>query len=550
MFIRKKIEKTSVKIQICESTRKGRVVTQKILRHVASVPLDADLQPFLDIAEHIKLKIEQQRQLKLFDIQTMLELQSDKRSDETLEVDLTKLREQERCTVGIHDIYGELYDEVGYQNILSSCKISKRVLKDIVLARLSNPCSKRASVDILKKDFGIHYSLEQVYRMMDRLGVSAISKLQTIVWNYTKTLLDDDVLIMFYDCTTLHFESFTPDELRDFGFSKAHLGNQTQVLLALMVTKEGLPMGYEVFNGSVYEGHTLRRTIEKIKQKYNIKRAVIVADSALLSEENIADLQANNLEYVVGALLKNLSTTWQEKILSNKNYIKLEQKEDKDILRICDFNYKDKRRLIVSHSQKRANKDRGDRDKALENICKQLKKSKNPKDIIKATGGKKYIKITGDAQLTIDEEKIKRAIEWDGLHGVFTNIYDIDAMEILSHYHGLWQVEESFRIEKHDITIRPIFHWTKPRIEAHLAICYLAFALIRFMQNKLRKEKVKLSPEQIQQSLNRVQKSILRHIVTQQLYVIPSKLSQEAKEIYNAFKHKYNLTPYLLKPPD
>lgn len=554
MFVRKKIERSSIKIQICESTRTGSVVSQKILRHVASVPLDADIQPFLDIAEHIKLKIEQQRQLQLFDMQTMLDLRSDERPEGELVVDLAKLREQERYTIGIHDIYGELYDGVGFQRILPSCRVSGRVLRDIVMARLSSPCSKRASVDILDKDFGIRYSLEQVYRMMDRLDTTAISRLQGIVWNYTKTLLDEDALIMFYDCTTLHFESFTADELRDFGFSKAHLGSQTQVLLALMVTKEGLPMGYEVFSGSVYEGHTLRSAIEGVKQRYGISRAIVVADSALLSEDNIADLQSNGLEYVVGARLKSLPSAWQEKVLGSRGYKKLEQQgsggKDIDILRIGDFDYKGQRRLIVSHSMKRADKDRHDRDKALEKIRKQLKASKNPKDIIRASGGKKYIRVVGDAQLTIDEEKVQRSIEWDGLHGVFTNIYDIDAMEILSHYRGLWQVEESFRIGKQDIAIRPIFHWTKRRIEAHLAVCYMAFALIRFMQDKLRRAKVHLSPDRVKQTLNRVQKSILRHIATEQLYVIPSKLPPEAKEIYNALRRKYNLIPYLLKPPD
>lgn len=548
MFIRQKIEKNSIKIQICESVRNGAVVSQNILRHVASVPLDADIQPFLDIAELVKLEIEQERQQKLFDIQTMISLQSEVTSQDTLFVDLKKLREQERITVGIHDIYGQLYNEAGFENILSNCTISKRILKDIVLARLSRPCSKRASIDILEKDFGIHHSLEQVYRMMDRLDASAISKLQKTVWQHTRTLIQDDVLIMFYDCTTLHFESFTADELRDFGFSKVHLGNQTQVLLALMVTREGLPMGYEVFKGNTYEGHTLKATVEKLKLKYGIQRAIIVADSALLSEDNIKDLEESKLEYVVGARLKNLSKQWQDKILDNVDYIK--QANEKDILRISDFNYQEKRRLIVSHSQNRANKDRYEREKTVEKIRKQLKANKNPKNLIKATGGKKYVKVVGEAQLEIDEDKILREVVWDGLHGVFTNICDINPNDVLSHYHGLWQVEESFRIDKQDIRIRPIFHWTKPRIEAHLAICFLAFALIRFMQNKLRLAKVQLSPDQVKQSLNRVQKSILRHIVTRKLYVVPSKLSPEAKAIYESFNRKYNVTPYQLKPPE
>jgi len=115
-----------------------------------------------------------------------------------------------------------------------------------------------------------------------------------------------------------------------------------------MVTKEGLPVGYDVFQGNMSEGHTFKYAIEKIKTRYCIKKVVVVADSGLLSKENIALLEQENLEYVLGARLKSLPITWQDKILDNTDFEKKVKKED--LLRIATFSYSEKRRLIVTHS--------------------------------------------------------------------------------------------------------------------------------------------------------------------------------------------------------
>jgi transposase len=115
------------------------------------------------------------------------------------------------------------------------------------MARLARPCSKRSSAELLERDFGISHPLEKIYRMMDTLDAEKIASLQDIAWEHSRNLLTEEVNLLFYDCTTLYFESFSRDELRRFGYSKDHKFNQGQVLLALMVTREGLPVGYEVF---------------------------------------------------------------------------------------------------------------------------------------------------------------------------------------------------------------------------------------------------------------------------------------------------------------
>ena len=113
--------------------------------------------------------------------------------------------------------------------------------------------------------------------------------------------------VLFYDCTTLYFESFEPDDLRQKGFSKDRKASETQVLLALVVSEEGLPVGYEVFPGATFEGHTLIPILQQLKQRFDITRVVFVADRGLFNKDNLDALEAAKVEYVVGTRLKNQS---------------------------------------------------------------------------------------------------------------------------------------------------------------------------------------------------------------------------------------------------
>ena len=552
MFVRtRERDNGKVTLLIVENIRAQDKVKQKTLRTVATVPA-CDVERFRELAEHIRAEMEVASEPNLFPAPTLaaMVISSRQRSigDESpLPVNMRKLREESRIVTGIHDIYGGLYDETGFSRVMKHCPVSRSVLKDIVMARLAHPVSKRSSTGMLERDFGIPIALEKVYRMMDTLEEDKISQLQDIAWSHSRSLLTEEVNLLFYDCTTLYFESFTEDELRSFGYSKDHKFNQGQVLLALMVTKEGLPVGYEVFPGNMYEGDTFKQAIEKIKRCYQVKRAIVVADSGLLSKPNIELLEKENYEFILGARLKSLSDKWQDKILDNTDYRKIEK--DKDVLRLTTYAYTKNRRLIVSHSTKRAEKDRRDREKAIDGLKKKLEKSRNPKSLISSYGYKKYLTVDGDVQIRVNEEKLEREALWDGLHGVFTNIKrdEMDAEAILDHYHGLWQVEESFRITKHDLRVRPVFHWSAKRIRAHIAICFVAFSLIRFLQHRIKKETGEnFSAERIREALYRVQESIVRDITNKNKYVIPSKTSQDALKLYQAMHIKRNVVPFRL----
>lgn len=564
MFVRyKSIGNGKTKVQIVENVRDGKKVRQKVLRHIITAKAGDDFEKIRAIAEYACADLQQEKKPSLFETSELAEmvLESRRKSQpdhRPLPVNLKNLREDHRIITGIHDVYGTLFNQVGFDQALKRYKVSRQVFKDIVMARLAKPVSKRSSCEMLEKHFGKAIALEKVYRMLDRLNEENIKKIQDIAWQFSKTLLTPEVRIFFYDCTTLYFESFTEDELRRFGYSKDHKFNQGQVLLALLITEEGLPVGYDVFAGNMYEGNTFSLAINKLKERYGIEKATVVADSGLMSDNNVVLLEESGLDYILGARLKTLSAKWQNMILDNTDY-KVFIKEDKEIvphrnkekevLRVHDFDYSQERRLIVSHSSLRAKKDQRDRENAVEKLHQKLAKSKNPASLISNYGYKKYLSLEGEVSVKINEEKMQAAALWDGLHGVFTNIKqkELDAHCVLEQYHGLWQVEDSFRISKHDLRVRPVFHWNADRIRAHIAVCFVAFALIRFMQHYIKKNlNESFSAQRICEELVSVQESILLDCNDKNRYVIPSKISEDAKKLYGIMRLQRSQVPYQL----
>jgi len=601
MFVRyRKIKEGKTRVQIVENYRINNRVVQKVLRHVGTAKDVAELEDIKKMAEHIKETIEDELCPRLFSKEQLPEKLEKSRlaqveKDLPMLVNLQNLREEKRITTGFHDIYGKLFDNIGFGNVLKSSRVSRNVFKDVVMARLARPVSKRASCELLSENFGIEHNLEQVYRMLDALKsekknsagkiikTDKLQEIQDIAYQYSKGLLNGKVTLFFYDCTTLYFESFTEDDLRRFGYSKDHKFNQGQVLLALLVTEEGLPVGYELFAGNMYEGDTFIIALEKLKDKYGIKEAVIVADSGLLSEKNIQAIKESGYQYILGARLKNLSKDWQNTILANTEfethtvYYKEKEDKEKDVLRIKDYNYNTEpepepkpeaeteakikteaeteaesgERLIISRSSARAKKDKSDREKALTKLMAKLAKSKKPTDLISNYGYKKYLKIEGKTSVSVNEDKVAKAELWDGLHGVFTNTArsELNAYAVFNQYHGLWQVEDSFRIGKHDLRMRPVFHWNPDRIRVHIAICFVAFSLIRFLQHHIKQElDERFSALRISMELNSVQQSILYDVNKKHnKYVIPSKSSDNVLKIYRAMKMHRNVVPYKLR---
>jgi hypothetical protein len=463
MFIRTKTTPNSPRksVQIVESYRNANgFIRQRILRHVGVAEDEAQLVKLKELASFMLVEMRNNVQPSLFsadeEAQQIIEArkaQSLPCQSTPLAVDLRQLREVSRTTTGFHEVYGEIYRQLGFDRLMGARRVaSGRVLRDLVMARLARPASKLASTQFLQRDFGIEIDVNQAYRMMDHLDDAMQLRIQRLAQDAAFGLFNQKVDVLFFDCTTLYFESFDEDALRQKGFSKDRKSAETQVLLALLVTREGLPIGYRLYPGSQWEGHTLERALADLRQIAQIDRLVLVADSALFNRENIRLLEEQKQPYIVAAQLKKLPQDTQKILFDRSSFERLSDDES-----FIETIYQGQR-LIVTYSAKRAKKDAHDRKKAVEKAHK-LYHNKTVKSAVKGHHAR-YLNVQGDGRLELDENRIAQAARWDGLHGVITNMKELSAQEAISHYHGLWQVEETFRLSKHDLSIRPIFHWT------------------------------------------------------------------------------------------
>lgn len=288
--------------------------------------------------------------------------------------------------------------------------------------------------------------------------------------------------MVFYDMTTLYFEASDEDDLRKTGFSKDGRHQNPQIFIGLLVGLGGYAIGYDIFEGNSYEGHTLIPFLEKMEQRFKLGKLVVIADSGLLSNDNIAALETNGYEYILGARLKNESGRIKTEILQHVF-------SDGDTTSIT----KDERtRLIVNYSTGRASKDEYNRKRGLTRLEKQVRAGKLTKSNINNRGYNKYLKLSGEVSIEIDYEKYNQDKVWDGLKGYLTNTRLTDAA-VMENYKNLWHIEKAFRMSKTDLRIRPIYHRLRNRIEAHLCIAFTAYCIYKELERVLYHEKSTLS---------------------------------------------------------
>jgi hypothetical protein len=201
----------------------------------------------------------------------------------------------------IYEMLRRILKILGFDNAMD------KLLLDIVVMRIIEPTSKRETVVLLKELFGIVWEETALYRSLPQY-VLLKDTVEKTVTTFAKKQYDFDFSIVFYDVTTLYFESFTQDidvtdekgeivtkGLRRNGFSKDNKANQPQIVIGLIVTKEGFPVSYDVFEGNTFEGKTFIPSITKFKHAHAVKTVTVVADAAMISYDNIQELLKANL---------------------------------------------------------------------------------------------------------------------------------------------------------------------------------------------------------------------------------------------------------------
>lgn len=366
--------------------------------------------------------------------------------------------------VGIYYTY--LYDalravqyKIGYALELDT------LLSDLVVIRIFEPASKLHSIELMETYFGIRHRRQRFYESA-RKWLDLKERIEKQTLDFAKKQYGFDFSLLYYDVTTLYFEAFTEDELRKNGFSKDNKAQQPQIVVALMVTPEGFPVGYEVFTGNTFEGHTLIPFIKSFIRKHLVEHFTVVADAAMISTENIAALRAEEINYIVGARLGNVSVELLTSIDA-----KLPKTDGSAIRLKTDNGY-----LICSFSKKRYNKDKYEMQKQIDRAKSLLSQPAKVKKV-------KYLK-SGDSNMILNEKLIEKNTKLLGVKGYYTDIEEsvADNATIISRYHDLYKIEQAFRVSKHDLQTRPIFHFKEEPIQLHILICFMALAVSKHIE--------------------------------------------------------------------
>ena len=311
-------------VKVVESIREGFKVRQVIVQHIGIASDDTEI----DKLKQVGLEFIAQEQLRREKAAGQLSFLNEDTPEQRLHAikehmakkrgrkPLTRLEEltdndtviiknlveEQRVVEGIHEVCGKVFQELGYDKLLPGKK-NTTLLQDIVLMRIAEPCSKFKSQRLLSSRFSRTHDLDAIYRMMDKL-YPKISEIKVKTFQRAQKLIPETIDILFFDCTTLYFESTEVDNLRKFGYSKDHRFNTTQVVLALATNRDGLPLGYELFEGNQAEVGTLLFCLESWKKNFNIGTVCFVADRAMMSESNLSTLEAQGHHYVVAAKLR------------------------------------------------------------------------------------------------------------------------------------------------------------------------------------------------------------------------------------------------------
>lgn len=346
--------------------------------------------------------------------------------------------------------------------------------------------SKLATVDYLRRYCGHDVDINKLYRYMDKLDESMRDKVQQVSVEHTTRILGRRIGLVFYDVTALYFESSKEDGLRATGFSKDGKTAETQIVLGLLVSIDGYPLAYSIFNGSQYEGRTMIPVIDDFVRRFSLTDFIIVADSGLLTRKNIDLLKAAGYKFILGGRIKKECSQVLDWVMSLD---KMEERLNETVVNTDE-------RIIVSYSAKRAAKDAHNRDKGVQRLRKAYSSGKVTKQNINRRGYNKFLVIENDIAVNIDQDKIAEDARWDGLKSYVTNT-SLPAAEVIRQYHGLWVVERAFRISKGTLETRPIFHFTERRIEAHICICFMAYKVYKELERILGILNINLSVDKV-----------------------------------------------------
>jgi len=548
MFVRtsKGTRQNSKTVTLVESFRNEQgQPRQRIIRTVGTASNAEDLERLQREGQRLKAELEELQNPLVLPAENLAEAASQAhrnsarrrgRKTFTLAVDTPKER---TLILGIHEVFGQLFDELRLGEVFTKQQtVPRRIFRHTTLMRLAEPGTRKSGMVSPTHDtYGWRLSVEKVYRMMDTLTPARLKHLRQRISGHVQRLLPEPLEVAFISMKSLSFTSTRKDDLLQKGWSKDNKPNRVQVVLALVQTREGLPIDYHVFASNTTDIATLRPMLDGLRKDHHIERAVVIMDAGIASHKHLAELDQEGWHYVFESRLRQLPRNVWANALEGLEWSDWHADADRpsDAIRLAEFNH-DGRRIVLKYSSRRSANDRRRRERAVVNAESQVRRG-SPTLHGEAA---KYLQVAKGG-VALDEEAIARDASFDGIYGVTTNLDEpMEAVRRL--YAGLSQIEDGFSVMKHDLEIRPNFHWTEPRVHAHIGICYTAFALMRILRQQYRNrhpDRDVPSEKKIREELLKADASVFVDIKRERGWMQLQRPSNLQRELYSTVGLSY-----------
>jgi transposase len=420
-------------------------------------------------------------------------------------------------------LFRKIWDQLGLgrllRKLMDNSEIASRYDEAIfamVLNRLMDPSSKyrifRQWVESVYAEGLSDIQLHHYYRALDFLADQK-EAIERELYGQLTDLLSLDLDLVFYDTTSSYFEGEETDDLAQYGYSKDSRGDRKQVVIGLLMTRQGIPVAHQVFPGNLHDSKSFAMVIDDLKKRFSVNKVILVGDRGMVSEANLAHIRELGMEYVVGVKLRK-SNHAQELLSIRGRFKKVRKNLEVKSKEIGGETY------VLCYNPEAAARDEASRKAVLENLEKKLNRL-GPAGLVKNRAYSKYLTIE-KAAARIDERKVEEESKYDGKYGIRTNS-KLTPEEAALVYKELWRVEQAFRNLKTDLDLRPMYHRRESRIRGHILVCFLALVMESYLALKLREFGCETSVKNVLHDISQMKASLIRvdgveQIVRTELY--------------------------------
>jgi hypothetical protein len=397
-------------------------------------------------------------------------------------------------------IFGRLWGELGLPVILErllgeTAAVSNypEAIFAMVLNRLCDPASKLRVSEWIQTVYRPEWEsleLQHFYRALDFLTEHK-AEIETAVYDRASDLFNLQLDLVLWDTTSTYFEGRAAEGLAEYGFSKDKRPDRVQVMVGVLMSRDGFPIAHEVFPGNMVEVETFRQVLAEVRTRFNLGRVILVADRGMVSDKVLREIEGAGLEYIVGVRMRKLRAAGEVLSRAGRYHEVSPNLKVKEVLH-------EGRRYIVCLNPEEVDRDARVREEALTKLEEKLRSGRT-KQLIGNSAFRRYLKLDG-AHVSIDPRAVRDEARYDGKYVLRTNS-SLAPDEAALAYKSLWQVERAFRELKSGLDLRPVYHWAERRIRGHVMVCFLALVLEMALRRKLATAEAKVRYDDLLQHL-------------------------------------------------